>query len=167
MMLSDMLVYSRVLTEMASVDYVTVRRVGHYSKLLAFLARKFPNHPKIDRHGPGTQTYETITKWCNIETDLKPFAFDMHQTFNGIVFDAFTGEFVNDSEMASFCVYIDVTKYLVPYLPAFVLDSVRFDDEFILDSLLSDCSEEEIKFLVSQKIVSEPFSVRSDAVIYT
>jgi len=143
---------------------VAVRKIKKHLNLVAAIAVKSPNHPAIDRYGPSSATYATISGWCNIARDLVPFVAGVSKTRNGVLFDDKTGEFFNDA-CDGFVVTLDLTPYLTPHLPKDIVGGVRFDDEFILDSMLNIFTSDEVKNLVNEGVVGEAFNVWSNVVI--
>jgi hypothetical protein len=77
------------------MDNIYIRELKDPLMLIAILVEQKHNN-YLEYSNITTETYKTITTWCNICTDLKPFKnTTLKQTYNGILFDPESKSFMD------------------------------------------------------------------------
>jgi hypothetical protein len=79
---------------------VQVREIYNEDKLLAALFLDNPKSDLLEFEFADSETYQTITEWCNLETDLRPSLYEnqetgLLQTTNSLFFDPNRKAFVS------------------------------------------------------------------------
>lgn len=133
---------------------MNIRTVNEYNLIIWLLENK-PDSKYLLREGPGTKTYDNVTKWCNVDTDLSPvkryprcYALlgapdaepvktdTIYQTNSYCLYDKVTKSFVTLNE--SFYDEAAVMINLDSILPEGVRNYIEIDQDFIDESLFPD-----------------------------
>jgi uncharacterized protein YehS (DUF1456 family) len=75
---------------------IYIRRLKDRKLLIATLVEQDPHNIYLEYSNITTETYKTITKWCDIDTGLKQFKnTTLKQTQNGLIFDPKSKSFMD------------------------------------------------------------------------
>lgn len=131
--------------------------------IISTLLKYDPEHPLLLFEGKDTDRYQTITKWCNIQTDLKNTIYDnILETYNGIPYsksaDAFIYLNLDDFENEEYFEYY-LTEYINKLnnheiMRPFIQKEISFKNEIIM---ISDdyFNLETIEYLENNKVLSK------------
>jgi hypothetical protein len=116
---------------------VAVREILNDHVIIRHMLTNFRTWPKLEFHGPGSHTYETITSWCNIDKDLVwTLVPGVKTTHNGIIYDVQSGSFVNTDDYD--WVGFDFSNYLPDGLADALGLQVPEQREFVRESMFRE-----------------------------
>lgn len=136
---------------------VNIRQICDDTKILYVMLVHCRTWKYIEWNGPESDYYKTITKWCNINKDLKVFgnpADGVLLTNNGIVYDVKSGSFVNLDDMDY------VTFDFSHYIPNGLAVQVPENDLYVPENVFP----EELLFLLQAGGIGSRITVPADMV---
>ena len=100
--------------------------------LTGFLLKHDPTNELLDYNGKDTDTYKTVSKWCNVKTDLKEDKDENLRTDNGILYDPNKDAFVSLNEVH--LQYIFISNIIMKYIPQLKLENKDYGEFDIISS---------------------------------
>lgn len=163
---------ARVVAESTGIALDVARLIACYSRaelhqilkhndaLCQFLLANDRNHPCLVYEGPLSDTYATVTKWCNPDKDLVRNKFGW-MTHNGISYDAKTRSFVSLC-YDTFTQFLSLKSVLIQLLPALDVSQPTYHEVGIEFLTAWHFSAEVLQQMEDAGIISGPLSVPSE-----